>query len=85
MFLVTWRHIIITCSLAIFLVEAVLTSSAMVLVQQVTKNAKAMVPFLKPIWAFGIAFSVTGYLIWKLPITGGTSDGNADNNEFHQY
>jgi hypothetical protein len=42
----------------------------MVLVQQVTKNAKAMVPFLKPIWAFGIAFSVTGYLIWKLPITG---------------
>lgn len=52
------------------LVVAVLASLAMVLVQQVTKNAKAMVPFLKPIWAFGIAFSITGYLIWKIPISG---------------
>ena len=52
------------------LVEALITSSAMVLVQQVTKNAKAMVPFLKPMWAFGIAFSITGYFIWKIPITG---------------
>jgi hypothetical protein len=42
----------------------------MVLVQQLTKNAKAVVPFLKPVWAFGIAFTITGYLIWKIPISG---------------
>lgn len=47
-----------------------LSRSAMVLLQQATKHAKAMVPFLKPVWAFGVAFSITGYLILRLPITG---------------
>lgn len=42
----------------------------MVLIQQVTKHAKAMVPFLKPVWAFGVGFAVTGFFVLRLPITG---------------
>ena len=63
--------------------DTVLALSTMVLVQQVTKNAKAMVPFLKPIWAFGVAFSITGYLIWKIPISDETKANSKYYNPGH--
>lgn len=42
----------------------------MALMQQITQYSKAMIPFLRPMWPYGISFSITGYLVWKLPITG---------------